>query len=94
MCTCQGKSFPLQLGAKFLAISIVEVLGKRCIPFETNTHTRTGGTIRNRHNNKSSISSNNGKVGITKLAQSNTYLRLTQDRRMQGTMTNLIFAGI
>ena len=43
------------------------------------------------NNNKSSCSNN--KIGRRELAQSNTYLRLTQDRHMQSTMKNLTFVA-
>ena len=83
---------PLQLGAKFLVtsqltISILGVLRRHCIPLAADPHTGTGVNIRNGNDNKRSNS--NRKVGRPELTQSFTYLRLTQDRHMQGTMKNL-----
>ena len=89
--------FNLQLGAKLLVISqltisILGVLRRHHRPFATDPHTGMGANIGNSTNSKSS-SSNNNKVGRPKLAQSNTYLQLTQDRRMQSTMKNLTFVA-
>ena len=44
-------------------------------------------------NNSKSNSNNSSKIGRPELAQSNTYLQLTLDRHMQGTMKNLIFVA-
>ena len=86
---------PLQLGAKCLVISqltsILGVLRRHRIPLATNPHTATGVSSRSSNNNRSNSSSS--KVGRLELAQSNTDLRLTQDRRMQGTMKNLTFVA-
>ena len=92
--------FPLQLGAKFLVISlltmsILGVLRRHHIPLATNQHTGAGvirGIISS--NNKSKSSSNSGrKVECQELAQSCTYLQLTQDRGMEGTIMNLTFVA-
>ena len=81
--------FPLQLGAKSLVISQLTItfLGvsmRHHIQFATNPHTRTGVDISGGNNSKSRNCNN--MVGCPQLAQSNTYLRLTQNRRMQCTM--------
>ena len=81
--------FPLQLGATFLvtSIGILGVTRRYRIPLATDLHTRTG--VNSRSSNSSKSNNSSSKVGHPELVQSNTYLRLTQDRRMQGTMKNL-----
>ena len=85
---------PLQLGAKCLVISqltigIFGVLRRHRIPLATDPH--TGMNVDSGSSNNSRSNSSSTKVGHPELAQSNTHLHLTQDRRMQGTMKNLAF---
>ena len=86
-------SFPLQLGSKLLVISQLTmsslgVLRRHCIPLAIDSHIGEGVNISSSNSKNSSSSS---KVGRPELAQSNTYIRLTQDRHMQCTMKNLAF---
>ena len=85
---------PLQLRAKCLVISQLTiafwgVLRRHRIPLVTDPHTATG--VNNGSSNNSRSNSSSSKVGRPELAQSNTNLRLTQDRHMQGTSKNLTF---
>ena len=87
---------PLQLGAKCLVISqltigILGVLRRHRIPLATHPHAATG--VNNTSSNNCKSNSGSSKVGRPELAQSNTHLRLTQDRRMQDTMKNLTFTA-